>query len=206
MQGKFISLEGVDGSGKSTHIPFIRDFLKSHNRTVVISREPGGTPIGEEIRKILLSSSDTMTPEAQVLLFAASRVEHLNNVIIPALNRGTCVVSDRFFDSNYAYQGGGFDITNFVDRINHESGCLKRYPDLTFLFDLDISTAKDRMGDRNLDSFERQEDKFHQNVRNAYLKHAQSQSRIKVIDSSKSIAEIQQIIQRHLLELLNEYS
>ena len=204
MKGKLISIEGVDGCGKSTHIPFIKKFLEDQGIEVLVSREPGGTLIGEEIRKILLSSSDKMFPITQILLFAASRVEHIHRVIIPALNNGIFVITDRYYDSNVAYQGGGFGLFRDVETINHVCGNLNVIPDMTLLFDLDIIIAKNRMSGIELDSFELMDEKFHQKVRNSYLEISKHQNRFKVIDSNLDIPTIQEIIKIHLKELFND--
>jgi len=189
--GKFITFEGIDGAGKSSHIAGVVDFLRRHGRTVVSTREPGGTPLGEKLRELLLS--EAMHLETEALLMFAARREHLAQVIEPALARGDWVVCDRFSDATYAYQGGGrgLDKTKFEQLEQWVHGHLQ--PDLTFLFDLPPAVAGQRIAaqGRELDRFEQERDDFHSRVRRAYLERAaQSPQRIAVINADQRLEEI----------------
>ena len=187
--GKFISFEGIDGAGKSTHIGFVAEFLASHGKTVVSSREPGGTSIGEKLRELVLH--EKMDLETEALLMFASRREHIAQVIAPGLSRGDWVLSDRFTDASFAYQGGG----RGLDRAKLEA--LENWvhphlqPDLTLLFDVPLEVARSRLdATRNLDKFEREQADFFSACRNEYLRRAaQFPDRIVVVDSTRSIDE-----------------
>lgn len=187
--GKFISFEGIDGAGKSTHIAFVADFLKSRGKAVVSSREPGGTSVGEKLRDMLLH--EKMHLETEALLMFASRREHMAQVIEPALARGEWVISDRFTDASFAYQGGG----RGLDRAKMEA--LEQWvhphlqPALTFLFDVPLDVARARLdATRTLDKFEQEQADFFAACRNEYLRRAaQFPERIVVVDSTKSIEE-----------------
>jgi dTMP kinase len=189
--GKFISLEGVDGAGKSTHLGFIADRLRGQGREVVVTREPGGTPLGETLRELLLHRE--MDADTELLLMFAARQQHLAEVILPALARGAWVVSDRFTDASYAYQCGGRGIP--AERIAVLETWVQRgfAPDLTLLFDVppDIAEAR-RSAARTADRFEREADSFFSRVRNAYLDRARaSPARIRVLDARQDIAALQ---------------
>ena len=195
-RGKFITFEGIDGAGKSSHIAGVVDFLRRHGRTVVSTREPGGTPLGEKLRELLLS--DAMHLETEALLMFAARREHLAQLIEPALARGDWVVCDRFSDATYAYQGGGrgLDKTKFAALEQWVHGHLQ--PDLTFLFDLPPAVAGQRIAaqGRELDRFEQERDDFHSRVRQAYLERAaQSPQRIVVINADQRLEEIREQIE-----------
>ncbi|MFC5512520.1 dTMP kinase [Massilia jejuensis] len=190
-RGKFISFEGIDGAGKSTHIGFVKDFLESRAKTVVSSREPGGTPLGEKLRDLLLH--EKMHLETEALLMFASRREHMAQVIEPALNAGSWVLSDRFTDASFAYQSGG----RGMDRGKMEA--LEAWvhphlqPDLTLLFDVPLAVARERLdATRTLDKFEQEQDEFFARCRAEYLRRAaQFPARFAVIDSTRSIDETQ---------------
>lgn len=190
-RGKFISLEGLDGAGKSTHLIWLVETLRGRGRIVVQTREPGGTPLGEKLRALLLS--EPMNLETEALLMFAARREHIVQVIEPALQRGDWVVCDRFTDASFAYQGGGRglarDKLETLEQWVHEG----LQPDLTLLFNLPADLARLRvvgMG-RELDRFEREQGEFFERVRNEYLsRSAASGGRIQIIDASKSIDEI----------------
>jgi dTMP kinase len=185
--GKFISFEGIDGAGKSTHIQFLVEFLESQGKNVVSSREPGGTPLGEKLRELLLHQK--MHLETEALLMFASRREHMAQVIEPAMARGDWVLSDRFTDASFAYQGGG----RGMDRSKMEA--LEQWvhphlqPDLTLLFDVPPDVARQRLdATRTLDKFEREQAEFFSACRGEYLRRAaQFPERIVVIDSTQSI-------------------
>ena len=187
MTGKFISFEGIDGAGKSTHIGFVTDYLSGQGKTVISSREPGGTPLGEKLRDLLLH--EKMHLETEALLMFASRREHIAQVIEPALARGEWVLSDRFTDASFAYQGGGrgLDLAKMdvLEAWVHPA----LQPDLTLLFDVPLEVARLRLdASRTLDKFEREHADFFNACRNEYLRRArQFPQRIAVIDSTQSI-------------------
>ena len=202
MPGKFITLEGIDGAGKSSHMAFIADTIRARNTEVFTTREPGGTPLGEVLRTLLLN--ETMHADTEVLLMFASRREQLINTIEPALARGAYVVCDRYTDSTYAYQCGGRGLpeSRVATLEQWVHGHLQ--PDLTFLFDAPLAVARERL-DQNTntpDKFEREQEAFFTRVRAAYLQRAaQFQARIKVINSARALVEIQMELGRHLASL-----
>ncbi|MBI1283490.1 MAG: dTMP kinase [Thiobacillus sp.] len=191
ISGKFITLEGVDGAGKSTHLGFVAEWLRQRGREVVVTREPGGTPLGETLRELLLHRD--MDADTELLLMFAARQAHLAELILPALTRGAWVVSDRFTDASYAYQCGGRGIE--VARIAALEAWVQRgfTPDLTLLFDVPPEVAEARRSAaRAADRFEREADSFFGRVRNAYLDRARAEpDRIRVLDARHSIAELQ---------------
>jgi dTMP kinase len=200
MTGKFITLEGVDGAGKSTHLTWLVNHLRAQGRIVVQTREPGGTPLGEKLRELLLH--EPMHLETEALLMFAARREHLEQVIKPAVARGDWVVCDRFTDASFAYQGGGrgLSIAKLTQLENWVQEGLQ--PDLTLLFDLPIDMAAQRMAGaaRQLDRFEQEQADFHQRVRAAYLaRAARMPARVKVIDARQSV----EIIQKQLEEFFS---
>ncbi|OWY39809.1 dTMP kinase [Xenophilus sp. AP218F] len=202
-RGRFITLEGIDGAGKSTHLGFIRDWLRAHDIDAVFTREPGGTPLGEKIRELFLAADTRVSLEAETLLAFAARQQHIAEVIEPALAAGRYLVSDRFTDSTYAFQGGGRGVD--PARIAALEAWVQRglQPDLTLLFDLPLEVAAGRMaGSRTLDRFEQEAADFHQRVRAAYLERAAGHPRFVVLDASRSIAEIQVDIAAQLQRLL----
>lgn len=200
MRGRFITLEGVDGAGKSTHLPWLVNHLRGKGRTVIQTREPGGTALGERLRELLLN--EPMHLETEALLMFASRREHLELVIKPALERGEWVVCDRFTDASFAYQGGGrgLAVEKLAQLENWVQGNFQ--PDLTLLFDLPIEIAAQRMAGsaRNLDRFEQEKDDFHERVRSEYLSRAaKAPRRIRVIDSRQNLSDIQKQLETILL-------
>lgn len=201
MTGKFITLDGVDGAGKSTHLGFVADWLRQQGREVIVTREPGGTPLGETLRELLLHRE--MDADTELLLMFAARQEHLAQLILPALARGAWVLSDRFTDASYAYQCGGRGIA--VERIAALEAWVQRgfAPDLTLLFDVPPEVAEARRSAaRAADRFEREADSFFNRVRQAYLDRAQADPRrIRVLDARHSIAELQAEITQRLQEL-----
>lgn len=188
----FITFEGIDGAGKSTHIAFISERIRASGITLVSTREPGGTYLGEKLRTLLLH--DKMHLETEALLMFASRREHIARVIAPALERGDSVLSDRFSDASFAYQGGGRGLS--LEKLN----ALEQWvhpdlqPDLTFLFDVPLEVARKRLAaSRSLDKFEQEQADFFFNVRQEYLRRAaEFPDRFRIIDSTKSIEAIQQ--------------
>lgn len=190
-RGKFITLEGIDGAGKSTHLSFIAEHLRSLGKTVLTTREPGGTPLGEMLRDMVLSQS--MHVETETLIMFASRREHIDKVILPALDKGIWVISDRFTDATFAYQGGGRGIGH--ERLKTLEDWVQNglQPDLTFLFDVTTELSQHRLSfNQSLDRFEQEKQDFFKRVREAYLARADEfRQRMRVIDSSRSIADIQ---------------
>ncbi|BCB26193.1 thymidylate kinase [Sulfurimicrobium lacus] len=188
--GKFITLEGIDGAGKSTHLEWLRETLVQRGHGVVVTREPGGTPLGETLRGLLLNHH--MHLETEALLMFASRREHLAEVIVPALQQGKWVISDRFTDASFAYQGGGRGIDEGRLRILEDWVQQGLQPDLTLLFDVPLEVARQRLSaNASLDRFEQEQQDFFQRVRDAYLRRAaQFPSRIRVIDSARSLPAI----------------
>jgi dTMP kinase len=198
-RGKFITLEGLDGAGKSTHLNWLVETLRSRGRTVVQTREPGGTPLGEKLRALLLS--EPMHLETEALLMFAARREHIAQVIEPALRRGDWVVCDRFTDASFAYQGGGRGLAR--DKLEALEQWVQAglQPDLTLLFNLSADIARQRvigMG-RELDRFEREQGEFFERVRGEYLARAEaSGGRIRIIDASQTI-EIIKVGLEHII-------
>jgi dTMP kinase len=199
--GKFITLEGVDGAGKSTHLGFVADWLRQQGREVIVTREPGGTPLGETLRELLLHRE--MDADTELLLMFAARQAHLAALILPALARGAWVLSDRFTDASYAYQCGGRGIA--VERIAALEAWVQRgfAPDLTLLFDVPAEVAEARRSAaRAADRFEREADSFFNRVRKAYLDRARAEpARIRVLDARQSIETLQAEIGQLLQEL-----
>ncbi len=187
---KFITFEGVDGAGKSTHIEAFAQALRQHGKTVISTREPGGTPLGEKLRALLLH--EAMHLETEALLMFAARREHIAQVIRPALDRGDWVISDRFTDASFAYQGGGRKLSLDKLRVLEEWVHADLQPDLTLLFDVPLNVARERLNrSRTLDKFEQEQDDFFTGVRDVYLQRAaQFPQRIRVIDSTRAIDDV----------------
>lgn len=191
MKGKFITFEGIDGAGKSSHVEWLAEWLRRDGRVVHVTREPGGTELGEKLRELLLHAS--MHLETETLLMFAARREHLARLIEPALAKGEWVVCDRFSDATYAYQGGGRGLDRAkLHQLEHwVHGDLQ--PDLTLLFDLPLDVARERivLASRVLDRFEQERADFHERVRQAYLERAHSApTRIRVINAQQTIDDI----------------
>jgi dTMP kinase len=195
-QGKFISFEGVDGAGKSTHVDAVAHYLRDRGLQVITTREPGGTPLGEKLRALLLH--EPMHLETEALLMFAARREHIAGVIQPALHRGDWVISDRFTDASFAYQGGGRQLS--LDKLRALETWVHPdlQPDLTLLFDVPLAVARQRLSSgRALDKFEQEKDEFFQRVREVYLMRAESfPSRIHVIDSTQPVAVVSQQVEQ----------
>lgn len=197
MKGKFITFEGIDGAGKSSHVEWLAERLRSLGRTVHVTREPGGTELGEKLRALLLN--EPMHLETETLLMFAARREHLARLIEPALACGEWVVCDRFSDATYAYQGGGrgLDRAKFLTLEQWVHGHVQ--PDLTLLFDLPLEVARERivLANRVLDKFEQERVDFHERVRQAYLERAHANpSRIRVIDADQSLENIRKTLEQ----------
>ncbi len=201
-RGKFITLEGVDGAGKSSHVEWIAGRLRARGHPLIVTREPGGTPLGEKLRALLLG--EAMHLETETLLMFAARREHIAQVIEPALARGDWVLSDRFSDASFAYQGGGRGLAE--DRIKVLEDWVQQglNPDLTLFFDLPVEIARQRLSASGNppDRFEKEDLDFFQRVREAYLARAGKASvRIKVIDSSRTVNDIRVKLEKIVLSI-----
>ena len=191
MKGKFITFEGIDGAGKSSHVEWLAEWLRARGKLVHVTREPGGTELGEKLRTLLLNQP--MHLETETLLMFAARREHLAALIEPALARGEWVVCDRFSDATYAYQGGGRGLERskflVLEHWVHEHV----QPNLTLLFDLPLDVARERiaLASRVLDRFEQERADFHERVRQAYIERAHNNpTRIRVVDANNRLEDI----------------
>lgn len=197
---QFITLDGIDGAGKSTNLAIIKAWFERHHLPVLFTREPGGTPLGEVLRQLLLDPATDVSLRSETLLMFAARSQHLEKVILPALSDGIHVVSDRFTDATFAYQGGGRGIPL------HDIATLEKWvqgtlqPNLTLLLDLPLETALNRINQtREKDRFEQEEADFFQRVRNTYLaRAAAAPQRYSVIDSSQPLEIVRQQIESTL--------
>lgn len=205
-RGLFITLEGSEGAGKSTNLVFIRQWLQRAGHEVVITREPGGTELGERVRDILLHSQQLhITPECEMLLMFAARSEHLAKVIRPALASGKVVLCDRFTDATYAYQGGGRGLSpDRIAAIEHWVQDELR-PDLTLLLDVPVKAGRERAGQRGEpDRFEREDNNFFARVRESYLARAKAEpTRMRIIDASRALEQVEDQIAAVLQEFLH---
>jgi dTMP kinase len=205
--GKFITVEGGEGAGKSTNLSFIQQLLEAAGKEVVFTREPGGTPLGEEIRELLLGHKhDGMSDDTELLLMFAARAEHLARKIKPALASGSWVLCDRFTDATYAYQGGGRGIAHDHIAVLEQWVQGELRPDLTLLLDLPVETGLERAGKRSApDRFESQASQFFNAVRQGYLDIAAAEpERVKLIDASQSLEEVQAQIEAVITEFLKQ--
>lgn len=205
MNGLFITLEGPEGAGKSTNRDFIASRLRERGVEVLLTREPGGTPLAERIRELLLAPSDeSMAVDTELLLMFAARAQHLDRVIRPALEAGQVVLCDRFTDATYAYQGGGRGVSmaRIAELERFVQGSLR--PDLTLVFDLPVEVGLQRAAARGrLDRFEQEDRSFFDAVRQTYLERAaQAPERYRVIDAAKPLADVQFYLDALLPELL----
>jgi dTMP kinase len=197
MRGKLITLEGIDGAGKSTHLEWLAERLRREGRReVVVTREPGGTPLGEKLRTVLLH--EPMDIGTETLLVFAARQQHLAQVIRPALDRGAWVLSDRFTDATFAYQGGGRGVP--IAKLEGLEAWVQEglQPDLTLFFDVPVEVGQDRLraAHASLDRFEGEALAFHERVRAAYLERAaQNPGRIRVIDATRALSDVRKILQ-----------
>lgn len=202
MRGKFITLEGVDGAGKSSHVEGIAALLRTRGQRVRVTREPGGTPLAEKLRALVLA--EPMDPLSETLLMFAARSDHLRRVVVPALTEGTWVVCDRFTDATVAYQGGGKGVSaELIDRLRRAVHP-DLEPDLTLIFDCPYEVARERLGQtgKALDRFEREGREFFERVRRGYLNLAAAQSgRIRVIDASRALDIIKKDVEITILSL-----
>ena len=200
MQAQFLTLDGIDGSGKSTHLATMREWFERRGMPVLFTREPGGTPLGEELRRLLLSPDSRVGLRTETLLMFAARRQHLEDVILPALDKGIHVVSDRFTDATFAYQGGGRGIPAADIEVleNWVQGSLR--PNLTLLLDVSLEVSFERIaGSREKDRFEQEEAEFFARVRRAYLDRAAAHpQRYRVIDSNRSREEVRAAVEAAL--------
>ena len=200
-KAKFITFEGVDGAGKSTHLAWFAEALRNRGKEVLVTREPGGTPLGECLRDILLNQP--MHAETEALLMFAARFEHIEQVIKPALQRGTWVVSDRFSDASFAYQGGGRGME--VEKLEQlECWVHENFqPDLTLLFDLPIEVARQRLSKNiTLDRFEQEKDSFFEKVRQAYLERRKKHpDRFVLIDAAQTPEQVKAHIDKTVISI-----
>lgn len=204
MRGKFISLEGGEGSGKTTAIHFIRQWLDDHKIPYIMTREPGGTPLAEEIRQLVLTPRDeSVNDVTELLLVFAARAQHLAEKIQPALEKGTWVISDRFLDSSYVYQGKarGGDITMLDQLANWVVGDNK--PDATLVLDVPVELGQERVVQRqHQDRLDKESLTFHQKVREGFLDRAEADpKRVKVVDASQSLESVKSQIEEQLARL-----
>ena len=202
MRGKFLTVEGVDGAGKSTHLQFIADFVASRGHHAIVTREPGGTDLAERLREQILTQA--MTPEIETLLIYAARADHVGRVIRPGLEAGSWVICDRFSDATAAYQGAGkgvpMQLIGTLAAIAHPGLA----PDRTLVFDCPYETAAKRLATsgKKLDRFEREDRAFFERVRAAYLARAKAEpGRVRVIDATLPVAEIRKTLERNLSDL-----
>lgn len=204
MSGLFITLEGPEGAGKSTNRDYLADRLRARGLPVLLTREPGGTPLAEHIRELLLAPcAEPMSADTELLLMFAARAQHLERVIRPALRQGMVVLCDRFTDATYAYQGGGRGLASERIAILEDfvQGALR--PDLILVFDLPVEIGLRRAAERGrLDRFEQEDRKFFEAVRSTYLQRAATSPRYRVIDASQPLADVQQALDRLLPDLL----
>jgi dTMP kinase len=194
-RGRFITFEGIDGAGKSTQMAFVARMLKEHGVDVLLTREPGGTPVGEKLRELVLH--ETMTARTETLLMFAARAEHVDTVIEPALAGGRWVLCDRFTDATFAYQGGGRSIDPELIAVLEWWVHPKLQPDTTFLFDIDPQKAAERLAAaHHADRFETEHVEFFTRVRDSYRRRAKLHAhRFALVDSSRPVHEVQQALQ-----------
>ena len=200
MKGRFITLEGVDGAGKSTHQQFVADFLATKAPHIIQTREPGGTDLAERLREAILANP--MAPEVETLLLFAARADHVTRVIRPALDAGTWVVCDRFTDASFAYQGAGKGVS--VELIQRLSAAAHAglAPDRTFVFDCSYEISQKRLAGKKLDRFEREDRAFFERVRKAYQDLAKAEpGRVRIVDAAQPVPEIRKALERALADL-----
>ena len=208
MSGLFITIEGIECVGKSTNAKFISDLLNKKNIKTHVTREPGGTSLGEKIRQILLfEQNDSISPLGELLLLFAAREKHINEVIKPNLEQGKLVISDRFTDASFAYQGFGRGLD--FDQVNQLKQIIQNDfdPDLTFLLDAPIDVIKSRRKLNPNDRFESEDREFFERVRQGYLELASVfEDRVKIIDATQPIEQVQSEIQSCLLDFIGKTS
>jgi dTMP kinase len=206
MKGLFVTMEGVEGSGKSTQIALLKDYLQTKGRSVDVTREPGGTPIGEAVRTVLLDpANDMMDSMSELLLYEAARAQHVAQIIRPALDRGTIIICDRFSDSTTAYQGAGRGLSKEeMDRL-HGLATRGLVPDLTILIDLPVAEGLARAKRyRDADRIELEPEEFHERVRQAFLRLAKDEpDRVKIVDGLLPMDKVAEEIRSHTEAMLS---
>lgn len=203
--GRFITLEGTEGVGKTTNLEFIQQYLCDRNIPLIVTREPGGTPLAEQLRELLLQKRDEVVdPTAELLMVFAARAQHLQSVILPALNQGTWVLCDRFTDATFAYQGAGRGLPKDVIMTLETLVQKELRPDLTLILDIDVETGLMRASQRaELDRFESEKMDFFERVRAGYKERvASAPERYRIIDASQALADVQVDIKTVLDQLL----
>jgi len=205
-QGRFITIEGVEGVGKSTNIALVNSLLEARGYEVLLTREPGGTPTGERIREILLDKDEqAMTAMTELLLVFAARSQHVSQVIMPALAAGQWVISDRFTDSSYAYQGGGRELGIETVAALDAQVLADFRPDLTIVLDVDIATGLERATrEAEADRFESEQTSFFQRVRETFLTLAEA-DRYRVIDAGQPIEKVQVDLTEVIVEFIGSH-
>jgi len=212
LRGQFITFEGIDGSGKSTQLRMLAGELRQRSVDVITTREPGGTPLGRRLREAFLETEETVAPIAELLLFAADRAQHVEFLVKPALGEGRVVISDRFADATFAYQGAGrgFPEATVNQIIELATGGMK--PDLTLFFDISVENALKRMRSRSetgerINRMDVETADFYTNVRSAYLAIAEREPmRFRIIDANGSVAEIQAAVVEIITKFLGKTS
>ena len=205
MEGKFITLEGIEGSGKSTSLKDISYTLDQKSIDYIVTKEPGSGSLGKDLRSLLLNNDNKISGQVELLLMMADRKNHLDSLVIPNLNNGNWVISDRYLDSTYAYQGGGREMDfALIDELSNSLNLPA--PDLTILFDLPVEIALERAKQRaNLDRFEKEPIDFHNRIRNVYKSKAmEDPKRIKIVDSSLGFQEVKDQVVCIVSQFLNE--
>jgi dTMP kinase len=204
MRGRFITFEGIDGAGKSTQLKWLAGFIRDRGIGVRVTREPGGTPLGEEVRELVLARDHQLDPETETLLMFAARREHVERIVLPALTAGEWVLCDRFTDATYAYQSGGSGVAwEKIVRLEqwvHQ----ELQPDLTLLLDVTPEVGRRRADeDRAADRFEREKQEYFLRVRDAYLRRAREcPGRIRVIDAGESVAIVRKAVEDEVSKAL----
>lgn len=206
-RGQFITLEGVDGVGKSSVVPYIENVLRSQNIPYFVTREPGGTPLAEGIRKLILSEwEETVTAETELFLIFAARAQHVSQVIQPRIETGTWVICERFTDASFAYQGGARNVSlSFIESLA-EAVHSEYWPDLTIYLDVDVKTALARRAHRAQDRIEKEAIDFFESARRTYLKLVEANSRITRLDASVSLKELTSAVAKVVQAFVAEHS
>ena len=206
-RGKFITLEGLEGVGKTTNREYIESLLNERDIVHIVTREPGGTPVGEQLRQLVLHDAGTITPAAELLIMAASRVEHVAQVIEPALVSGVWVLCDRFLDASVAYQGAGRGLGTSLVRDLHRDVGVVLQPDLTLLLDMPVKEGLARMSARGEpDRIERETLEFFERARAAYLDTAAAEpTRVQIIDAGRSLVDVQAEVATVVRSLIDKH-
>lgn len=208
MAGTFITFEGIDGSGKSTHLRLLASFLRANGLELILTREPGGTPVGNRLRAALLDAREEVDPLAELLVFAADRAQHVRRVLRPAIAAGQVIISDRYADATAAYQGAGRGFSRELISEIVELATEGLRPDLTLLFDLSVSESNTRTrrrinGNQAGDRLDGENADFHTRVREAYLRIAEAEpERVKIIETNRTVEETQQQLRGIIVSFL----